>query len=304
LEATERWKQPGFGSNEVLEQNSLNASAMNRIVVFASLTVMSCARTGIPGGAPLPGEPMAKPRVNGAAAPGFDKRDFPGLSQMQVWWDRSPYEWVGYYLPSPCYSGVAWAGNRRQLMDQGWGLAVLYVGLQAPRPAASAPARPDSTAAASAAPTRCATNSLSAEQGRLDADDAVNVAAADGFPEGTVIYLDVERADPYPATLDTYVRSWVRRVRERRFTPGLYGHRLNAETLFSSLREVYQEFGDSSSPPFWVSNSQGFELTKAPSASGFPFATIWQNPSDANETHGGVTFRIDSNVATNRNPSG
>jgi hypothetical protein len=290
-----------------LEQNSLKASAMSRIVAFALLAVVSCARTGVPGGAPLPGTPMAKPRVNGAGVPGFDKRDFPGLSQMQIWWDRSPYEWVGYYLPSPCYSGVAWTGNRRQLMDQGWGLAVLYVGLQAPRPSApSAPsvATPDSTAAASVAPTRCSTNTLSAEQGRLDADDAVNLAAADGFPENTVIYLDVERADPYPAELDTYVRSWIRRVRERRFVPGIYAHRLNAETLFNSARDVYREFGDSSSPPFWVSNSQGFEITKAPSASGFPFATIWQNPSDANETHGGVTFRIDGNVATKKNPSG
>lgn len=277
---------------------------MKRNVVFALLAVMSCARAGVPVGAPLPGEPMTKPRVNGAAAPGFDKRDFPGLGQMQTWWDRSPYEWVGYYLPSPCYSGVAWTGNRGPLLEQGWGLAVLYVGLQAPRPSASSAPRVDSTATASAAPTRCATNTLSAEQGRLDADDAVSVAAADGFPEGTVIHLDVERAEPYPAELDAYVRSWIRRVRERRFTPGIYGHRINAEALFNSAREVYREFGDSSAPPFWVSSSLGFDLTKAPSASGFPFASIWQNPSDANETHGGVTFRIDSNVATKRNPSG
>jgi hypothetical protein len=144
---------------------------------------------------------------------------------------------------------------------------------------------------------------LSAEQGRLDADDAANVAAADGFPEGTTIFLDVERADPYPAELDAYVRAWVTRMLERRFTPGIYGHRINAEALFASQKAVYNAAGDTREPPFWVSNSQGFDLSKSPSESGFPFATVWQNPSDANETHGGVTFRIDSNVSTRKSPS-
>jgi hypothetical protein len=272
---------------------------MRQIAAFAMLGAISCGSSGVGVGTPRPSEPGGKPRVNGAAFAGFDKRDFPGLSQMQIWWNRSPYEWVGYYLPSPCYSGAAWTGNRQQLIDQGWGLAVLYVGLQARKTLASAS---DSLSAVAGA-SRCSTNTLSADQGKLDADDAVNVAAADGFAEGTVIFLDVERADPYPAELDAYVRSWIRRVRERRFTPGIYGHRINAETLINSARTVYREFGDAAEPPFWLSSSQGFDLTKAPSASGYAFATVWQNPSDANETHGGVTFRIDSNVSTKRNPS-
>jgi hypothetical protein len=264
---------------------------MNRIAVLALTGVMSCAqasRVGIP-------QPTGatKPPRPGTAYPGFDKRDFPGLSQMQTWWRTSPYEWVGYYLPSPCYSGAAWTGNRQQLIDQGWGLAVLYVGLQAPRAAAST----------ATAPTRCSTNTLSDEQGKIDADDAVNVAASDGFSEGTVIFLDVERADPYPAELDAYVRAWLARVLERKFTPGIYGHRLNADALFNSARTVYRAASVMRDPPFWISNSQGFDLAKSPAESGFAFATIWQNPSDANETHGGVTFRIDSNVSTRRSPS-
>lgn len=284
---------------------------MRHIALFALVGAMSCARTGTVV-IPQPGDarPATKPRVDGAAFPGFDKRDFPGLGPMQTWYDTSPYEWVGYYLPSPCYAGAAWTGNRRQLVEQGWGLAVLYVGLQAPRAAARAgdTATSSVTAAATAAaagnPTRCSQNTLSADQGRIDADDAVNVAAADGFREGTTIFLDVERAEPYPAALDAYVRAWVARVLERRFTPGLYGHRINAETLFASQRAVYRAAGDLREPPFWVANSQGFDLRKSPSESGSPFAAVWQNPSDANETHGGVTFRIDSNVSLTRSPSG
>lgn len=269
---------------------------MKRIVLIALFGVMSCARVATVG-IPRPSDPgtVTKPPRPGAAFPGFDKRDFPGLAQMQTWYATSPYEWVGYYLPSPCYSGIAWTGNRQQLIDQGWGLAVLYVGLQATR---TAP-----TSASTSAVTRCSTNTLSADQGRLDADDAVNVAAADGFPEGTTVFLDVERADPYPPELDAYVRAWVQRVLERKFTPGIYGHRINAESLFNSARVVYRAAGDTREPPFWVSNSQGFDLGKLPAESGFPFATVWQNPSDRNETHGGVTFRIDSNVSARKSPS-
>jgi glycoside hydrolase-like protein len=271
---------------------------MRRTALLALFAVTSCVRGGMEVNAPRT-VPGVKPRINGSGSPGFDKRDFPGLSQMNIWWATSPYEWVGYYLPSPCYSGAAWTGNRQQLIDQGWGLALLYVGLQAPRATARAG---DSTTVLAAA-TRCSTNTLSAEQGRADADDAVNVAAADGFGEGTTIFLDVERADPFPPALDEYMRAWVKRVLERRFTPGIYAHRLNADALFNSAAGVYRSAGDTRQPPFWVSNSQGFDLTKSPGDSGFPFATMWQNPSDANETYGGVTFRIDSNVATKKNPS-
>ena len=272
---------------------------MKRAAAFILFALLSCAR-GTSVTVPQP-TGVGKPPRPGTASPGFDKRDFPGLSQMQIWWATSPYEWVGYYLPAPCYAGVAWTGNRQQLQLQGWGLAVLYVGMQQPR----ASARPADTtqAAIAAAPTRCSTNTLSAEQGRLDADDAVSVVVADGFAEGTTVFLDVERTMQYSEALDAYVRAWVGRVLELRFTPGIYGHRINAESLFSSQRAVYRAAGDPRDPPFWISNSQGFDLTKAPAESGFAFATIWQNPSDANQTYGGVTFRIDSNVSTRKNPS-
>jgi hypothetical protein len=269
---------------------------MRHIALFALFAVISCARAGCCVGAPS--DAVVKPRVNGAAFPGFDKRDFPGLSQMGIWWARSPYEWVGYYLPAPCYSGAAWTGNRQALVDQGWGLAVLYVGLQAPTFGVASASR-----AAGAPVTRCSTNSLSAEQGRVDADDAVGLVTADGFPKGTTIFLNIERTDPLPAELDSYIRAWVKRVLEQKFTPGIYAHRLNADALFNSVAAVYRAAGDTRQPPFWVSNSQGFDLAKSPAESGYPFATMWQNPTDANETHGGVTFRIDNNVSAKRSPS-
>src|SRR5687768_5541854 len=104
------------------------------------LGLISCARGAGVGTPPRPS----------ASFPGFDKRDFPSLAQMQTWKANSPYQWVGYYLPSPCFSGAAWIGNRQQLVDQGWGLALLYVGMQAPRAVANT----------ATTPTRCSTNTL------------------------------------------------------------------------------------------------------------------------------------------------
>lgn len=275
--------------------------ALGWLAVVVLAATMSCGRAPVAGGNEPCCVPATKPRVAGAGSPGFDKRDFPGLRAMEIWYATSPYEWVGYYLPSPCFAGTTWTGHRQELIDRRWGLAVLYVGLQATR---NAVVSTDTTRAAAAAPpTRCSVNTLSADQGRLDGDDAVSVAMSDGFAVGTTIFLDVERAEPYPSQLDAYVRAWVAQVLVRKFFPGIYGHRVNADALYASQRAMYAAAGENRSPPFWVVNSQGFDLSKSPGESGFPFATVWQNPTDANETYGSVTFRIDRNVASTRSPS-
>ena len=279
----------------------MQSSRSKQLYVLGLLAVMSCARRPAGGGTEPCCRTAAKPRIAGTGSPGFDKRDFPGLREMEVWYATSPYEWVGYYLPSPCFAGTPWTGHRQELTERQWGLAVLYVGLQASKPAALGDTARAATAVAP--PTRCSLNSLTAAQGQQDADDAANIAIADGFPEATTIFLDVERAEPYPADLDAYVRAWVAQVLLRRFTPGIYGHRVNAAALFASQKAVYSAAADNRDPPFWVVNSQGFDLGKSPAESGFPFATVWQNPTNAKETYGNVTFQIDRNVALTKSPS-
>jgi hypothetical protein len=244
---------------------------------------------------PAPTTQPAKQYLRPGSAPGFDKRDFPGLSQMQVWMRESPYVWVGYYLPSPCYSGIAWAGNRAALQSQGWGLAMIYVGQQA--------ANAVPTSGASGAPD-CGKRPLTMAQGQVDGDQAAAIASGDGFARSSTIFLDVERSDPLPPELLQYVRGWMSRVLERGYTAGIYAHKLNAEALAAAQREVFTAAGNTAVRPFWVANSVGFELGRLPSESGYPFATMWQNPSDGNETWGGVTFRIDRNVASTVSPSG
>jgi hypothetical protein len=171
---------------------------------------------------------------------------------------------------------------------------MLYVGQQAPGAAgpATAAAGPD-----------CGVKPLTHEQGGLDGDQAVAIATGDGFPAGSTIFLDVERADPFPQALGDYVRGWITRVLSRGYLPGVYGHKLNADLLSQIQKAAFNAAGVTATPPFWVANSVGFELGKTPAQSGYSFATIWQTPSDASETWGGVTFRIDRNVAAKANPS-
>jgi hypothetical protein len=225
------------------------------------------------------------------SVPGFDKRDFPGVAPMQTWMRESPYVWVGYYLQAPCFTGVPWTGNRAALQSQGWGLALIYVGQQAPGATANAGA---------AGSPDCGTKPLTAEQGAIDGAQAIAIASADGFPAGATIYLDIERSEILPVELVDYARGWVTRVLSRGYTAGIYAHKVNANPLSQMQRAAFTAAGDATTPPFWIVNSVGFALGKTPAESGYPFATIWQNPADAGEAWGGVTFRIDQNVAAKR----
>ncbi len=238
------------------------------------------------------------------SSPGLSTRQFPGLDRLAPWMRESPFVWVTYYLPAPCYADTSsWSGQRRNLISQGWGLAVVFVGQQAPGVSlrfADVPAAAEGGATA----RTCTRNTLTAAQGTADADAAMSSALQDSFPKQTKIYLDVGRTTPYSPALDTYVRSWVKEIlAQNNFVPGIYGDDINASTLFTAQQEEFRKASSSMVPPFWVVSSRDFAVTKTPAASGFSFATIWQNPTDAGERHGGVALVIERNVATADDPS-
>ena len=229
--------------------------------------------------------------------PGFDTGRYPGDAVMQGWREASPYRWVGYYLPAPCRRDSSWAGRRTVLDRMGWGLAVLYVGQQvfegAPDPDPRSPV-----------PIRCSRTLLTEAQGRRDAADAVARATAEGFAPGTVVFLDVERAEGLPAGMTAYHRAWTAAVlADGRYRPGTYAHRLNADALFALALSAYREAGRPETPPFWVAASGGFALDRPPTAAGVPFATVWQGALDVARTWGGVTLTVDENVAWRPSPS-
>src|SRR5690606_13546238 len=124
--------------------------------------------------------PAATPERPGYA--GFDTWRYPGDDVIRAWRDSSPYRWIGYYLPSPCHRDSSFVGTRERLASAGWGIAILYVGQQLFE--GQTPAEIDET-------TLCSSQLLTAERGAVDARDAIALAQAEGFPTGSIVYLDI-----------------------------------------------------------------------------------------------------------------
>jgi hypothetical protein len=258
----------------------------------------ACAGGGATTPAPAPGDALPDAR----GVPGFDTRDHPGEGVMERWLAESPYRWVGFYLPAPCYTGTTWQGKRQSLRDMGWGLAVLFVGEQDWAAAAGgAGAVMGADPEAREAGARCTRGNLSLERGREDGAAAAAAAGAEGFATETVVYLDVERVEYVSDDLVAYVRGWTRGLAGTGYAPGLYAHARNAEELLAVMADAAG--ADAVTPRLWVASTGGFHLRRGPTESGFP-ATVWQGVLDTHETWGGTTLRIDQNVADRRDPSG
>lgn len=265
---------------------------------------------------------------------GFDTSEYPGDDAMKAWKDGSPYEWVGYYLPAPCHKDDSWAGKRDTLASMGWGMAVVYVGQQT---WGQTPGQPQTVtryvkrrvrqrvrvhgrlrtryvtktvAVKVKEPPRvrpgdsCSPHLVSGARGSAEAIDAIDRTAAQGFPEGTVIFLDVERMENIPAAMRAYYKAWVAQVlADGRFRPGIYAHTHNALQIYRDVKQVYADAGRTSEPPFWIAGGSDFSPDKAPSDVGHLFAAVWQGVLDKVETRAGVKIPIDVNVASLPSPS-
>jgi hypothetical protein len=281
------------------------------------LFVTACTEQGI-----------TNPSPTGSTHPGFDTSIYPGDATMSAWRQpASPYEWVGYYLQAPCHRDASWMGKRATLTTMGWGLAVLFVGQQTfdgvpdidvpvafdrgvapaidslPKARAGIMAAETLTERQSGAVT-CSRTLLTTEQGTTDAIDAVTKTAAEAFPLGTVIYLDIEHMDAIPASMEAYYRAWVQQIlADGRFRPGIYVHKANAQSIYDGVRRAYADAGASGSAAFWVTSSVGFSVDKQPQEVGFPWASAWQGIYEVTQTWNGASVNIDVDVASTRSPS-
>jgi hypothetical protein len=268
---------------------------------------------------------------------GFDTYAYPGDAAMRAWKDEdgAPYEWVGYYLPSaPCHKGDSWSGKRQRLADMGWGMAVIYVGQQVwsgtPRQRIvktkwvtrrvrqvrhvrgkrivhyvrkRVPVRYVTYARARPGES-CSTHLVSGTRGVKDASDAIGRAEKEGFPRGTVVFLDIERMDKVPSAMRDYYKAWTSHIlADGNYRPGYYVHDHNAKMIYRDVANVFLEAGKMEQPPFWIASGRGFSEDKEPQEVGHDFASVWQGVLDVVQTHNGVELPIDVNVAAIPSPS-
>ena len=283
------------------------------LVLFLVSSVAACGDAGSVLGPDDPGT------QNHPAFPGFDIGVYPGDAALAAWKrPGSPYHWVGVYLAAPCHRDQTWLGRRPYLEANGWGSAVLYVGQQdwamipdllppnltrVDRPSTISFQRSPLSSTA----VTCSASLLTASQGAAEGKDAADKTATEGYPAGSIIFLDVEYVTSTSTELRTYIDAWVSSVlSDGRYRPGIYMAKSNAVPISTTVRAAYAAAGHHETPPFWVaasSSSLGFSLDARPTDVGLDYASVWQGRLGVDVRWNGVTLNIDENVASTPNPS-
>ena len=113
---------------------------------------------------------------------GFDRNQYPGDAALPVL--RKSFSFASYWLsPPPGENANSWIGKRSLMQSQGFGFLLLYQG----RTSGQLPYK-----------------KYSIEVGAADGKAAATAARREGFPEGSVIFLDVEEGGRFfPATTPT-----------------------------------------------------------------------------------------------------
>ncbi|MFW5473113.1 glycoside hydrolase domain-containing protein [Knoellia sp. CPCC 206450] len=220
----------------------------------------------------------------------FDTCTAPSLAALSAWRGRSPYTGVNIYFggrnrgcaqPNLTYDWV------RSATAAGWSLVPTYFGDQPFCVFGSKPYRYVASAAAS--------------RGAADGADAVAKAKALGLLPGSALYADVEHYDRAAvgctAAVRTYVSEWTRALHRAGFLAGIYAHQ---DSGVRDLAASYFSTSLARPDAVWMARWDGVATTTNWPTAGNTLWAEWQRAKqyrgDHNETWGGVTMNIDSNV--------
>ena len=197
-----------------------------------------------------------------AAYLGFDRNDYPGDANLPAL--RRSFAFTGYWLSNPPgESSNSWHGKRGTLQRAGFGFLLLFNG------------RAYSQLKSAANP------------GPSDGAAAVRAALAEGFPRGSVIFLDQEEGGRMLPQQKQYVFAWADAVRRAGFRPGIYCSGIEVAETDGGVISTARDLHDSAQGRllvFWVANDAcppspgcGFpRQAPPPEASGASFAEVWQ----------------------------
>jgi hypothetical protein len=195
---------------------------------------------------------------------GFDRNEYPGDAALPVL--RKSYFFASYWLsPPPGEKSNSWIGKRGLMQAQGFGFLLLYEG----RTSGQLPHKKDSI-----------------EAGLADAHAAAAAARREGFPESSVIFLDVEEGGRFFDGYHAYLRSWAESLAKEKFRPGIYCSGIVVDeggSTIISADDIRAHIGVAD-VVYWVYNdacppSRGCGVPQnppAPSGSGVAYASVWQ----------------------------
>jgi len=200
-----------------------------------------------------------------AAYLGFDRNEYPGDANLTSL--RRTFSFAGYWLNvPPGATSNTWAGKRKIVKEAGFGFLVLFNG------------RLD---------TELRKAGDASALGRSDAATAIASARREGFPEGTLIFLDQEEGGRMLPEQKAYLYAWVDSVNAGGFRAGIYCSGIaapegNGVTVITA-EDIRQNAG-ARKIAYWVTNdacppSPGCAFPRhapSPSQSGATFAGAWQ----------------------------
>jgi hypothetical protein len=196
---------------------------------------------------------------------GFDRNDYPGNENLKAL--RQTFSFSGYWLNNPPGENRnTWIGKRQAMESAGFGFLVLFDG----RLDADLKNLKRATAL-----------------GKSDGQNAVSAAHKQGFPSGTVIFLDQEQGGRMLPEQKAYIYNWVDVVNSSGFRAGIYCSGIPAQespgVSIVTAEDIRQNAG-SRKIIFFVTNdacppSPGCAFPQKPprpSESRIDFADVWQ----------------------------
>jgi hypothetical protein len=194
---------------------------------------------------------------------GFDRNQYPGDTYLTAL--RRTFSFAGYWLNNPPNTNAnSWVGKRKIMRTAGFGFLLLFNG------------RLDAEIKKEAS---------ASDLGRADAEAAVTAAEREGFPKGSVIFLDQEEGGAMLPEQKAYIYSWVDGVNHAEFRAGIYcsGIAVSAGQASVVTANDIRENAGGRSIEFWVAEDScppspgcSFQEPPLPSDSGTQFATAWQ----------------------------
>ena len=233
---------------------------------IAMLVLLSAfAVSGLPFRESLMSPSSVAEQATGPTYLGFDLNTYPGDAALPVL--RKTFSFAGYWLSLPPGAKENnWVGKRQRMLSEKFGFLILFSGPQS---------------------SELKSSTQASSRGAADASKAASSAKKDGFPAGAIVFLDIEEGGRLAPKYHAYIRAWVDALARAAYRSGVYcsGMPVNdgpgvtittADDIRKNLGKddlAYFVYNDACPP------SPGCVVPhnpSPPSASGIPYAAVWQ----------------------------